>query len=102
MKNNISEKMVCVKGFKVVESKVEGRLKALAFGRRIKEELQDALNRTRQDEADKLREAGFSASDITMHFYAQDTEAAINRGFIYPTRVSRTPRTPYGEGILFH
>ena len=96
------EKMVLVAGVMVPESKVAGRLNALANGCRIHNEMTSALKETRQDEVRQMREAGWKEDEITQHFLAQNAEMAASHGFIRPARVYRVPKRNYGNGLMFH
>lgn len=105
MKKNISnsEKMVCVAGMMVPESKAEGRMKALANGRRIRAEKDTALAATRREETEQMRKTGWTESEITQHFLSREAEEAKARGFIYPSpRIKRTSELPFGPGVMFH
>lgn len=98
-----SEKMVCVAGMMIPESKVEGRMSALANGRRIKAEKEAALAATRREEKEKMRKAGWSDDEITQHFLAMENEEARSHGFFEPTpRIKRTSELPYGPAVMFH
>ncbi len=103
MKKNIkNEKMVCVSGVMVPESKVAGRLNALANGRRIKSGLNASLKETHQDEVRQLREAGYTDDEIALHFNAQNAEIAASHGFIRPARVFRATKKQWGPTMMFH
>lgn len=102
MKQKRNEKMVCVAGVMVPESKVAGRLNALANGRRINKEMTAALNETHQDEVRELREKGWTKDEITQHFLARNAEEAASHGFIRPARAFRAPKVNYGNGLMFH
>ena len=102
MKKN-SEKMVCVAGMMVPESKVAGRLQALANGRRIKSEKDAALAATRQEEIEQMHKAGWTDDEIRQHFLEREAEEAKAHGFINVTpRIKRTSELPFGSGIMFH
>ena len=96
------EKMVLVAGVMVPESKVAGRLNALANGRRIHNEMTSALKETRQDEVRQMREAGWTEDEITQHFLQENAETAASHGFIRPARVFRAPKVNFGPGVMFH
>lgn len=103
-KKNIStEKMVVINGVAVPASKAEGRMKALANGRRIRAEKDAALAATRREEKRELRENGWTDSEITQKFLVEETEMARARGFIQTTsRIKRTSELPFGSGLMFH
>ncbi len=96
------EKMVLVAGVMVPESKVAGRLNALANGCRIHNEMTSALKETRQDEVRQMREAGWKEDEITQHFLQENAETAASHGFIRPARVFRAPKVNFGPGVMFH
>jgi hypothetical protein len=103
MKKNISEKMVCVAGVYVTADKVEGRLQALANGRRIAAAKNASLNETRKDEIRELKDAGWTDAEITQKFLLEEAETAKSHGFIHPTpRTYRAPKVPFGGGVMFH
>jgi len=98
MKKN--EKMICVAGVMVPESKVEGRRAALAHGRRIQADMQASLKETRQEEIRQLREAGWKEDEITLLLNAASAEAAVSHGFIKPTRVIREIKRQWGPTMM--
>ena len=98
-----NEKMVCVAGMMIPESKVEGRMKALANGRRIKSEKDAALAATRREETEQMHKAGWTDDEIRQYFLAREAEEAKAHGFIQPTpRIKRTSELPFGSGVMFH
>ncbi|MBQ8481080.1 MAG: hypothetical protein IJ532_00925 [Alphaproteobacteria bacterium] len=97
-----TEKMVCVAGVMVPESMVEGRLKALANGRRIHNEMVSAITATRQDEIRELRKAGWKDDDINLHLAAQNNEAAASHGFIRPARTIKAGKPQWGPTMMIH
>lgn len=96
------EKMVCVAGMMIPESKVEGRMKALANGRRIKSEKDAALAATRNEEKRKLREDGWTEDEISQHFLAQNAETAASHGFIRPARSVKVGKRQWGATMMIH
>lgn len=105
MKNiSNSEKMVVINGVSVPMSKAEGRIKALANGRRIKDEKDASLAATRREETEQMRKAGWADSEITQYFLSRENEEARSHGFIQPTpRTYRAPKVPFvGGGVMFH
>ena len=100
MKNFSNEKMVVINGVAVPMSKAEGRLRALANGRRIKAGMQMSLKQTRQDEIRQLREAGWQEDEITLHLNAASAETAVSHGFIQPTRVVREVKKQWGPTMM--
>ena len=99
---NKNEKMVMVCGMLVPESKVEGRLAALAKGQKINKAMNDSLKEPRREEVRELREAGWKEDEITQKFLLENAEAAASHGFIRPARVYRAPKKNYGNGLMFH
>lgn len=76
-KNSKSVKMVMISGMLVPESKVEGRLRALAHGRNLKAQLAED-----QKKADKrLADDGFSPEDIACLRHANRIKTLENMGF---------------------
>ena len=99
---NKNEKMVMVCGMLVPESKVEGRLMALAHGREINQAMNNSLRETRRNEVRQLREDGWKEDEITQKFLQENAEFSASHGFIRPARVYRAPKRNYGNGLMFH
>ncbi|MBQ4400237.1 MAG: hypothetical protein II830_02955 [Alphaproteobacteria bacterium] len=96
------EKMVVINGVAVPMSKAEGRLRALANGRRIKAEKDASLAATRRDEIEKMRKAGWSEDEIRQHFLTENAEVAASHGFIRPARSVRAGKRQWGPTMMIH
>ena len=102
-KNSNSEKMVLVEGVWTPESKAEGRRAAKADQRRRHAAMEAALQKTRDEEVNELREAKWTDDEIRQYFLAREAEEAKAHGFIQPTpRIKRTSELPFGPGVMFH
>lgn len=104
MKKNISnsEKMVVINGMMVPESKAEGRMKALANGRRIRAEKDTALAATRREETEQMHKAGWTDDEIRQHFLTENAEVAASHGFIRPARSFRAGKRQWGPTMMIH
>lgn len=102
MKNFSNEKMVVINGVAVPMSKAEGRLRALANGRRIKAEKDASLAATRREETEQMLKAGWTESEITQHFLVQNAETAVSHGFIRPARSVRVGKRQWGPTMMIH
>ena len=84
-KSKNSVKMVMISGMLVPESKVEGRLRALAHGRNLKAQLAED-----QKKADKrLADEGFSPEDIACLRHANRIKTMEAMGLGKSTRIKR-------------
>ena len=84
-KSKNSVKMVMISGMLVPESKVQGRLQALARGRALKEQLAED-----QKKADKrLADDGFSPEDIACLRHANRIKTMEAMGLGKSTRIKR-------------
>ncbi|MBR6356213.1 MAG: hypothetical protein IKR92_05105 [Alphaproteobacteria bacterium] len=84
-KSKNSVKMVMISGMLVPESKVEGRLRALAHGRNLKAQLAED-----QKKADKrLADDGFSPEDIACLRHANRIKTMEAMGLGKSTRIKR-------------
>lgn len=100
MKNFSNEKMVVINGVAVPMSKAEGRLKALATGRRIHNEMTSALAATRNEEIREFREKGWTEDEITQHFLQENAETAASHGFIRPARSVKVGKRQWGPTMM--
>ena len=87
-KQNNGIKMVMCFGMLIPESRVEGRLKALAFGSNLK----NILKKDQAEEERQMADKGYSPQEIACLRHANRIKAMEHMGLGTPSRVRRIGR----------